>query len=367
MPQIKDIIKHLAILAPPYVQESYDNSGLLVGDASLEVTKILVCLDSTETVIDEAIATGCNLVIAHHPIIWGKLKSLTGKNATERVVIKAIQHKIAIYACHTNLDKVFNGVNEKFAERLKLKNTRILKPETGYLKKLVTYVPKSHITEVSSAITAAGAGIIGNYDNCTFETKGTGTFRGNEKSKPFVGAKSEIHREAEIRLETVYPVYRQQEVLDALLEAHPYEEVAYDLYALENAHPRIGLGMIGELKKEMDSTDFLKFLKIQMQTNAIRFVNTNPDRKIRKVAVCGGVGHFLLAEAIRQGADAYITSDVKYHEMMEAENHLLYADIGHYESEKFTMELLIALISQKFTNIALLFSENNINPIQYFI
>ena len=367
MPQIKDIIEHLERIAPPSLQESYDNSGLLVGDQAIEVNKILVCLDSTENVIDEAISKGCNLIVAHHPILWSGLKRITGKNVTERVVIKAIKNNIAIYACHTNLDKVQAGVNNKFAERLQLRKPKILKAEPGLLKKLVTFIPKTHLEIVRSAIFAAGAGAIGNYDNCSYENTGTGTFKGNAESNPFLGKKGELNKETEHRLETIFPSYLQTKVIEALIFAHPYEEVAYDIYSLDNKHQNVGSGMIGMLKKAMLANDFLKFVKVQMDTNSIRFVNSNPDRMIRKVAICGGVGHFLLKEAISQGADAYITSDVKYHEMMEAENHLLYADIGHYESEKYTMELFIELISQKFANIALLFSENNINPIQYFI
>jgi len=367
MLQIKDIVNYIESIAPPLLQESYDNSGLLVGDKNNTITKILVCLDSTESVIDEAIEKGCNLIIAHHPIIWGGLKRLTGRNASERVAIKAIQNNIAIYACHTNLDKVHNGVNRKFAERLKLQDPKILSPEKGILKKMVTYVPAAELEKVRSAIFEAGAGSIGNYDNCSFESEGNGTFKGNEHSNPFVGKKGELSHEKEHRLETIFPVYLQNTIIKALLEAHPYEEVAYDIYSLDNKFQKTGLGMIGTLENPMKSAEFLIFLKKQMETNAIRFVNSDPERVINKVAICGGVGHFLLKEAIAKRADAYITSDIKYHEIMEAENHLLYADIGHYESEKYTMELFIELISQKFTNIALLFSENNINPVQYFI
>jgi dinuclear metal center YbgI/SA1388 family protein len=367
MHQIKDIINHLESIAPPSLQESYDNSGLLVGDAEAKVTKILVCLDTTESVMEEAIAKGCNLIVAHHPIIWGGLKRITGKNMMERVVMKAIKNDIAIYACHTNLDKVHQGVNSKFAERLQLQELKILKPEDDLLKKLVTYVPKTHLDIVRNAICAAGAGVIGNYDTCTYENEGTGTFKGNKNSNPYLGKKEELSKETEHRLETIFPAYLQQKITRALFSAHPYEEVAYDIYSLDNAHPMVGLGMIGELEKALTVHDFLKFVKVQMQAESIRFVNSDPYRMIKRVAICGGAGHFLLQEAISRGADAFITSDVKYHEMMEAENHLLYADIGHYESEKYTMELFIELISQKFSNIALLFSENNINPIQYFI
>lgn len=367
MPQIIDIINHLETIAPPSLQESYDNSGLLVGDSGAEVTKILVCLDTTESVMEEAIAKGCNLIVAHHPVIWGGLKRITGKTITERVVIKAIKNDIAIYACHTNLDKVQQGVNSKFAKRLLLQETKILLPEHGILKKLVTYVPKTHLEMVRNAICEAGAGQIGNYDTCTFEGEGTGTFKGNAQSNPFLGKKGELSREAEHRLETIFPAYLQHKILRALFSSHPYEEVAYDIYSLNNAHQQVGLGLIGELETAMKVNDFMKFVKTAMQANSIRFVNSEAERRIKRVAICGGAGHFLLQEAIARGADAYITSDVKYHEMMEAENHLLYADIGHYESEKYTMELFIEIISQKFANIALLFSENNINPIQYFL
>ncbi len=367
MLQIKDIVNYLEAIAPPVLQESYDNSGLLLGNGETEISKILICLDSTEDVVDEAIAKGCNLIVAHHPIIWGGLKRINGKNMTERVVIKAIKNDIAIYACHTNLDKVKIGVNRKFAEKLQLKDLNILKPERGHLKKLVTYIPKTHLETLRTALSNAGAGALGNYDCCSFESTGTGTFRGNAESNPFIGQAGQLSHEIEHRLEVIFPVYLQHKIVEALKKNHPYEEIAYDIYALDNSFESVGLGMIGNLDSEMDVNTFLSWVKNCLQTNSIRFVNSQPHRKIKKVAVCGGVGHFLLRDAISLKADAYITSDVKYHEMMEVENHLLYADIGHYESEKYTMELFIELISQKFANIALLFSESNINPVQYFI
>lgn len=367
MVQLKHITAHIEAVAPPSLQESYDNSGLLIGNPDMEITGVLTCLDSTEDVIDEAIARGCNLVLAHHPVIWGGLKRITGNSMTERVVEKAIKNDIAVYACHTNLDKVVSGVNAKFASKLGLLNPKILKPEGRHLKKLVVFVPNDHAEAVREAMNLAGAGVIGNYDACSYAVQGTGTFRGNEESNPFAGEPGTLHREPEVRLEVIVPAYLLHQVVQRMVSAHPYEEVAYDIYPTENIHPGIGLGMIGELPVAMPVTGFLEHLKAAMGLQSIRFVNADPGRQIKRVAVCGGAGHFLLRDAMRQQADAYITSDVKYHEIMEAEDRILYADIGHYESERYTMQTLMEIISQKFTNIALLFSERNINPVQYFI
>jgi dinuclear metal center YbgI/SA1388 family protein len=366
MVKVKDIAALLEQVAPPSLQESYDNSGLLVGDPETEVSLILASLDCTEGVLDEAISKGCNMVLAHHPVIWGGLKRITGRTMTERVVRKAIKHDIALYACHTNLDKVIEGVNKKFAEKLGLKNLQILKPDKGDLRKLVTFIPKDHAEAVRKAVCEAGAGMIGKYDYCTFELPGEGRFRAGEGTNPYIGEQGKVHIEPEIRMETIFPVYRQSAILKALFSSHPYEEVAYDIYPLQNEYQDQGLGMMGELDQPLQPVAFLARVKQSMKTQSIRYYNSDPGRMISKVAICGGSGHFLLKDAISAGADAYITADVKYHEIMEADQSLLYADIGHYESEISTIELFMEIISQKFANIAILFSEGK-NPVQYFI
>lgn len=362
--KLKEITACLEAFAPLMYQESYDNAGLIYGNPDMEITSALICLDSTEAVIDEAIASGCNLVIAHHPIVFSGIKKLNGKNYVERVLIKAIQNNIAIYAAHTNLDNVYNGVNAKIAEKIGLSNCRVLTPQKGILKKLVTFCPLEKAEEVRAALFAAGAGTIGNYDQCSFNTEGTGTFRAGAGSNPYVGEQGKQHQEKETRIETIYPHYAENQVLAALLAAHPYEEVAYDLLPLTNTHNRVGAGLTGQLTTEMSETNFLKHLKTVMKADVVRHTALS-GKPVKTVAVCGGSGSFLLADAIRSGADVFVTADFKYHQFFDADNRILIADIGHYETEQFTVELFYDILKKKFTTFALLISKINTNPINY--
>ena len=362
---IAQIIAELESFAPTAYQESYDNCGLLTGNKAAEATGALLTLDCTEAVVDEAISNNCNLIIAHHPVIFSGLKKITGASYVERTIIKAIKNDIAIYACHTNLDNVKQGVNKKIAEKLGLENLAILAPRNGLLKKLVTFVPASHHEAVQQALFAAGCGNIGNYDSCSFNIEGTGTFRGNAASQPFIGTPGETSREKETRVETIFETASEQRVIAALTGAHPYEEVAYDIYALENQHPQIGSGMTGELKTAMKETDFLNHVKKTFLVPVVKHTKML-QKDIKKVAVCGGSGSFLLKNAINSGADAYITSDFKYHEFFDAENKLLLIDTGHFESEQFTPEIFYDIIKKKFTTFAIHLSKINTNPINYF-
>ncbi|MFM1874566.1 MAG: hypothetical protein RL266_303 [Bacteroidota bacterium] len=359
-----EVIAYLEKYAPPSLQESYDNSGLLVGDASIELTGILVSLDCTEDVIDDAISQGCNMVVAHHPIVFSGLKRINGKNYIERTVIKAIKNDVLIYAIHTNLDNVLDGVNQKFAERLGLIDTRILAPKKMLLKKVVTYAPTDHAETVRLAMCDAGAGNIGNYDQCSFNTPGTGTFRGNEKTDPFVGKKGEIHSEEEVRIEVIVPEFKLSSVLVAMRKSHPYEEVAFDVYGLENSWKEVGSGMIGELPTEMDALEFLKSLKTIMKTDCVRY--TLPHKAtVKNVAICGGSGSFLLGSAIAAKADVFITGDLKYHQFFDADNKIIIADIGHYESEQYTIELLAEKLAENFPTFAPRLTRVKTNPINY--
>lgn len=364
MNRIVDLISHLETLAPLSLQESYDNAGLIVGDPQTEMSGVLVTLDSTEAVLDEAINLGCNLVVAHHPIVFGGLKKLNGKNYVERTVIKAIKNNIAIYASHTNLDNVANGVNHKICEKLGLKNVKILAPKSDLLKKLVTFIPIQHLEQVQQALFDAGAGRIGNYDECGFGADGSGTFRANQEARPFVGKAGERHTEKEVRFETIFPLWLQENVIGALRKSHPYEEVAYDIYSLDNAFEKSGSGMLGELDNPMPPDDFLAFLKQKMELKIIRY--TTFDGPISRVAVCGGAGSFLLKNALASGAQAFVTADFKYHEFFDADKRLMIADIGHYESEKFTKELLADRITEKFSTFAVHLSKISTNPVHYY-
>jgi dinuclear metal center YbgI/SA1388 family protein len=363
--KLKELIKHLESIAPLAYQEDYDNSGLLVGNENNEVHSALVALDCTEAIVDEAILHNCDLIITHHPIIFKGLKQLNGKNYIERVIVKAIKHDIALYAIHTNLDSVQQGVNKVICDRLGIINPVILSPKKGQLKKLVTYCPLAEADGVRDAIFAAGAGNIGNYSECSFNSTGSGTFKGNEETDPFVGVPGMRHQEQEVKIETIFKAQDERRVLLALFEAHPYEEVAYDIYLLDNKNQEVGAGMVGFLEKAMDAADFLQLIKTQMKASVIRHTEMLP-RPIRKVAVCGGSGSFLLKDALAAGADAFVTADFKYHEFFDAEQKLIIADIGHFESEQFTSNLLLDIIKEKFPNFAIRLTAQNTNPINYF-
>lgn len=348
--KIKDITNFLETIAPSAYQESYDNSGLIVGDAQTKVTGVLCCLDSTEAVVQEAIDTGCNLIVAHHPIVFKGLKRFNGKNYVERTIISAIKNDIAIYAIHTNLDNVYyQGVNTKIAEKLGLHNTRILSPKSGF-KKLYTFVPTTHSETVRQALFAAGAGSTDGIDNISYATLGVGTIGSGNG--------------AQMKLEVLFPAVAQGKVLNALHKSHPIKNYVYDIISIENKNSEVGSGMIGELATETKVEDFLHFLKKTMKAGVVKYT-TPTGKKIRTVAVCGGSGGFLLKNAIAQKADIFITSDYKYHEFFDADGHIIIADIGHYESEQYTIELLQDIISKKFVNFAAHLTKVNTNPVNY--
>ncbi|MCW3788262.1 Nif3-like dinuclear metal center hexameric protein [Plebeiibacterium sediminum] len=362
--QIKQITQILEEFAPPALQESYDNAGLIIGNNNDEVSGVLITLDVTEEVIDEAIELGYNMIVSHHPVVMGGIKRFNGNNYVERCVIKAIQNKIAIYSSHTNADSVINGVNGKICEKLGLTNCKILDPKNGNLLKLVTFVPDDHAEVVRNAIFNAGAGHIGNYDSCSFNATGEGTFRANEGANPFVGEVGELHIEKEIRVETIFPSYLKGKVVNALIQSHPYEEVAYDIYPLSNQWLEAGSGMYGELESPEDEMSFLKRVKEIFGCGSLKFTNIL-NKPIKKVAVCGGSGSFLLGKAKAVGADIFITGDFKYHQFFDAENEIIIADIGHFESEQFTKEVFFEILTKKIPNFAVRLSKVNTNPIKY--
>jgi len=362
---IQDVINEIEAFAPAALKEDFDNVGLLVGDAKQKATAALITLDITEEVVAEAIERNCNLIIAHHPIMLSGIKRITGQNATERILIEAIRNNIAIYAAHTNMDSVRDGVSGKMCEKLGLLNCRILAPKKESLFKLVVFVPKDHAEAVRTAIFKAGAGVIGNYDACSYNVNGQGTFRGGEESHPFVGEKGQVHTEEEIRIETVLPKYLKSTVVRAMIQAHPYEEVAYDLYALENEWAQVGLGMVGELPEAMGEKEFLSQVKDTFQVGCIRHTEFL-DKPVKRVAVCGGSGSFLLGKAKALQADVFVTGDFKYHQFFDAEGQILIADIGHFESEQFTKEVFFELLTKKISNFAVHLSNVNTNTVKYF-
>lgn len=361
---VKSICDLIEEIAPLSLQESYDNAGLLVGNAQMEVTSALVCIDITEEVIKEAIQKKCNLIISHHPIIFSGLKKITGQSEVERCVIQAIKNDLALYAAHTNLDNVLDGVSGKIAEKIGLKNVRILQPKEKSLLKLVAYVPRIHSYNVRKAMFDAGAGQIGNYDNCSFNIEGLGTFRANDAAKPYVGNVNELHSESELKIEVILPEHLKWKVIDALIQSHPYEEPAYDIIPLLNKWNEVGAGVIGYLEDEEDEMTFLNRLKVIFNNPGIRYTNLL-NKKIKKVALCGGSGSSFLKDAIHAGADLYISGDFKYHEFFEAKNQILIADIGHFESEQFTKDIFCEIITKKMPTFAVQISDIKTNPINY--
>ncbi len=363
--KISAIISFLESLAHPSLQESYDNTGLITGEPGWECTGIICTLDATEEVIKEAISNGCNLVVAHHPILFGGLKKINGKNYVEKTIITAIKNDIAIYAIHTNLDNVSTGVNGRIASMLGLKNNFILAEKENTLKKLFTFVPVKNADMVREAIFEAGGGHIGNYSECSFNVEGTGTFKAGDGAKPYVGQTGEQHAEKEVKIEVIFPAYLQGRIISSLRTAHPYEEVAYDIMSLANTHSGTGAGIMGELEQPANEQDFLSQIKKIFNVSVVRhtaFLN----KPVKRVAVCGGAGSFLISKALAAGADIYITADIKYHEFFDANGQMLLADIGHFESEQFTINLLQEVLEEKFPTFAVLKTGVKTNPVHYF-
>jgi dinuclear metal center YbgI/SA1388 family protein len=363
--KIAQIVQVLEEAAPKLWQEEYDNSGLIIGDPDKEISHALVCVDVTSAVIAEASEKRCELIISHHPIVFRGLKRVIPGNLTEDLVIQALRNDIAVCSVHTNLDNIERGVSWILGHKIGLAHSRILAPRKGLLRKLVTFCPVNYADKVMQAIFEAGAGLIGNYDSCSFQLRGEGTFRGLEGSQPFVGEKGKVHVENELRLETIFPVNREREIIGALLSAHPYEEVAYDIYPIDNEYNKVGSGMIGDLAAPLTERELLDLLKTVAGSYVIRHSGFL-GKPVKKVAVSGGSGSFLIKDALTQKADAFITADLKYHDFFEAYHKILLVDIGHYESEQFTKELITSILVKKFPTFAVLMTEHNTNAVHYY-
>jgi dinuclear metal center YbgI/SA1388 family protein len=364
MIQIKTITDYLDESFPLAYQEDFDNSGLLIGDPNQEISKALVCVDVTEAIIDEAIAGACGLIISHHPLIFGGLKRITGQTYVERVVQKAIKNNIGIYAIHTNLDNHMQGLNRMLAEMLGLSDLNILKPKQDTLRKIVTFCPVEQAAKVREAIFEAGAGKIGDYDSCSYNTFGDGSFRPLDSANPFIGKPNELHFEKEVKIEAIYPAYLQKHIITKMIEAHPYEVVAYDILLLGNENRYVGSGMHGKLSEEISASDFLNKVKSVCGLPTVKY-SGNIDQLISRVALCGGGGSFLIADAIRSGAQIFLTADLKYHDYFIPEGKMILADIGHYESEQFSKDLITQVLVKKFPNFAVLKTKVSSNPVKY--
>jgi dinuclear metal center YbgI/SA1388 family protein len=362
---VNDFIEALEEFSPSYYAEDFDNTGLLVGEKTMKVNGVLITLDCLESVVDEAIAKNCNLVVSFHPIIFSGLKKLNNKTYVERVVHKAIKNDIAIFAIHTALDNISHGVNAMMCKKLGLKNTSVLIPKQKTIKKLTTYVPIANAESLRTALFDAGGGSIGNYDFCSFNLEGIGTFNGNENSNPTLGKPGETQLEKEIQINMTFSSHLEPSILKALFKNHPYEEVAYEVETLENLDQNRGIGMVGELETPLGITEALSFVKSVFKTKIIRHSELN-DQPIKRIAVLGGSGAFAINNAKAAKADLFITADLKYHDFYKAENQIILADIGHYESEQYTKDLIHAFLTKKFPNFALVLSNINTNPIQYY-
>ncbi|HVF95893.1 MAG TPA: Nif3-like dinuclear metal center hexameric protein [Flavisolibacter sp.] len=362
---IGEIIPVLERFAAPELQEEYDNAGLLTGRREWECSGVLCSLDVTVAVVREAVQVGCNLIVAHHPVLFQGVKRLTGQTYVEHVLIEAIKANVAIYAAHTNLDNVLFGVSNTIAQRLGLHNCTVLQPKARMLRRLITFAPKDNADAVRQAVFNAGAGHIGNYSECSFNTEGTGTFKAEVGADPYVGQVGKQHVEEETKIEIVYPFYLQTQVINALIAAHPYEEVAYDIFVMDNVHKAIGAGIIGELEAGIREEEFLKILKERFGLAVVRHTLLR-NQPVKRVAVCGGAGSSLIKKALSAGADFFISSDIKYHEFFDAEDRMVIADIGHYESEQFAVDLLQSLLVEKFPTFAVLKTGVNTNPVRYF-
>ena len=364
--KLQEVISFLESVAPPSLQESYDNAGLLTGNSQWECTGIITTLDATEEVVLEAIEKKCNCIVAHHPIIFGGLRKITGKNYVEQTIITAIKNDISIYAIHTNLDNVLHGVNAAIADKLGLINRTVLQPKNETLKKIFTFVPVEFAENVRSAIFNAGGGHISNYSECSFNMAGQGTFKPGEATNPFTGKRGIRHTEDEIKMEMIFPAWQEQNILKAMKAAHPYEEVAYDIIALDNQNQQVGSGLVGDLPEPLNENEFLLLLKEKFNLSVIRHTPLL-NKPVKKIALCGGAGSFLIGAAAAAGAGFYITGDIKYHEFFDANSRLVVADIGHYESEQFTTDLLFDILTQKFPTFAVLKTGVKTNPVHYFL
>ena len=362
---LKTLLDNIEGWAPLALQEDYDNAGLILGNPQATVHKALVCLDITPEVVDEAIQLHADLVISHHPAIFKGIKRINPASRLGYMIKQSLCHDIAWYAMHTNLDNTLDGVNSYLAKQLGLQTPRPLIPLKGLYGKLQVYVPSSHAEQLRQALAEAGCGISPKYDHCSFSSQGEGRLRALENARPFVGEPGQLHVEPECKIECLYPVHKTRQVMAVLLASHPYEEPAFDLMPLENTAADKGSGIIGILETPCTETAFLDRLKTLTGVPCIRHSGFK-GRQIRKVALCGGSGGSFIHAACGQGADVYITGDLKYHDFTDAETGTWLVDIGHHESEQFAKQLIFNHLTKNFPNFAVSISEQGMNPVSYY-
>lgn len=361
---VNDLIGWFEEFAPQTLQEEYDNCGLQVGDKNTPITAVLLTLDITNEVVDEAIQYNCNVIVAHHPLIFKALKKITPENHIQNIIIRLIKNNISLFIAHTNIDNVIEGVNSQIADKLELTNRSVLLPLNNSFAKIITFIPEKHATKVQQALFEAGAGTIGNYDCCSFTSLGKGSFRAKTNANPFVGEVNKLHTEPEVRIEMIFPKYLQQNIIESLIQSHPYEEPAYDVLHLENANNRLGAGLVGWLPSPMDEIEFLEKMKKILHCEMIKHTKLR-TKKISKVALCGGSGAFLIKNALNAKADIFITGDLKYHDYFEANESIVLADFGHFETEQYTKHIFYEIITKKMPKFVVRISETKTNPINY--
>jgi len=354
--KIKEVILHLERKFPLYWQEEYDNCGVQCGDKEQEITGALVCFNFSEKAIEEAIARNANLIISHHPLIFKGLQKIEPTSPTGRMIFKAIQHKLVLYSMHTNIDNGIEGGNWLFAKKLGLKELKVLAPKEALFRKLVFYAPNGEEVPIIDALFTAGCGAVGNYINCSFRAEGKGTFQPLKSANPFIGQADVTEMVDEVRVEMIFPKAIQQKVIKTLYRHHPYEEPAFDIFALENSISQIGLGSIGTLPQSMRAEYFFDVMKKELNIEYFR-ISGKTDRTIQKVAVCGGSGSSFIRTAFAAGADIFITGDVKYHDFFSVDNQMIIADIGHFEGESFIKEIIYNELKENFSNFATIILE----------
>ncbi len=365
----KEIIKYFEEWAPKEIAWQKDNVGLQVGSLNNKLNNILLCLELHDQVIDDAIKKNCNLIISHHPLLFQPLKKIDLQNdKNSKLIEKLIKNNITLYSAHTNLDFTKEGVSFELAKKLKLNNIDFLVHQNSNQYKLSVFVPVDFVDKVANAIFENGGGRIGEYTNCSFRTKGNGTFKGSGNSNPYLGEKNKIELVEEIKLEVLVDSWKLKKILTAIFETHPYEEVAYDIYPLANSNKNYGAGTIGELDKPMHQKQFLDYVADNLKIKNFRYSKGN--NKIKKVALCGGAGSDLVKDALNSGADAFITADLKYHTFQDANEKILLIDAGHYETEIHSLDEVKRKLSHytigKNINTKIFKYEGSTNPIFFY-
>lgn len=363
---IRSIINAIEDFAPRALQEDYDNSGLQAGDVTNICTGVLLALDVNKETVKEAKENNFNFIVSHHPILFKGIKSITPTSDIGSILIDAITHNISIYSAHTSLDNARFGVSYRMADKLKLQHIHTLQPQASKLCKLVVFAPTAYAESIKRALAKSGAGEIGDYRGCSYSMDGLGAYEATANAHPFIGEIGELHEEAETRIEVILPKRLLSQSLKAMLKVHPYEEPAYDIIPLLNNDAYSGSGAIGALPTPMPLKDFLQILKNVFKCPCIRHNGLNGNQLIQKVALCGGSGSFLANDAIQQGADIFVTGDVKYHDFTTINGQIVVADIGHYESEQCAKEILYDIISDKFPKLNIRQSKTENNTIKYF-